>query len=64
MNKYNMDPDMIVCAYEYVKDKHGSSRPVKYIESIIFKTEWRDHYEIFYFDTGAQWHKSSQRINH
>ena len=35
MNKYNMDPDMIVCAYEYVKDKHGSSRPVKYIESIL-----------------------------
>ena len=35
MNKYNMDPDMIVCAYEYVRDKHGSSRPVKYIESIL-----------------------------
>ena len=30
-----MDPDMIVCAYEYVRDKHGSSRPVKYIESIL-----------------------------
>lgn len=35
MNKYNMDPDMIICAYEYVRDKHGSSRPVKYIESIL-----------------------------
>lgn len=40
MNKYNMDPDMILCAYEYVKDKHGSSRPVKYIESII--RSWYD----------------------
>ena len=35
MDKYNMDPDMILYAYEYVRDKHGSSRPVKYIESII-----------------------------
>ncbi|MGL5312595.1 MAG: DnaD domain protein [Peptostreptococcaceae bacterium] len=35
MNKYNMDPDMIVYAYEYVKEKHNSSRPVKYIESLI-----------------------------
>ncbi len=35
MNKYNMSSDMIVCAYEYVKDKYGSSRPVKYIESIL-----------------------------
>lgn len=40
MNKYNMDPDMIVYAYEYVRDKHGSSRPVKYIESII--RSWYD----------------------
>ncbi|MGL6105530.1 DnaD domain protein [Romboutsia sp.] len=35
INKYNMEPDMIVYAYEYVKDKHKSSRPVKYIESLI-----------------------------
>ncbi|MGL4801275.1 MAG: DnaD domain protein [Cetobacterium sp.] len=35
INKYNMDPDMIVFAYEYVKDKYNSSRPVKYIESLI-----------------------------
>jgi DnaD/phage-associated family protein len=35
MNKYNMDPDMIIYAYEYVKEKHHSSRPVKYIESLI-----------------------------
>ncbi|MGL4912334.1 MAG: DnaD domain protein [Romboutsia sp.] len=40
MNKYNMDPDMIVYAYEYVKDKHGSSRPVKYVESIL--RSWYD----------------------
>ena len=40
MNKYNMDPDMIVCAYEYVRDKHGSSRPVKYVEAIL--RNWYD----------------------
>ena len=35
-----MTSDMIVCAYEYVKDKHGSSKPVKYIEGII--RNWYD----------------------
>ncbi len=35
MDKYNMDSDMVICAYEYVKDKHGAARPVKYIESIL-----------------------------
>ncbi|RDY23456.1 DnaD domain protein [Romboutsia maritimum] len=40
MNKYNMDPDMILYAYEYVRDKHGSARPVKYIESIL--RSWYD----------------------
>ncbi|PBE90905.1 DnaD domain protein [Clostridioides difficile] len=40
MNKYNMSPDMILCAYEYVKDKTGTSKPVKYIEGII--RNWYD----------------------
>ena len=40
MNKYNMSSDMIVCAYEHVKDKTGSSKPVKYIEGII--RNWYD----------------------
>ncbi|WP_042277446.1 DnaD domain protein [[Clostridium] dakarense] len=40
MDKYNMSPDMILCAYEHVKDKYGSSRPVKYIEGII--RNWYD----------------------
>lgn len=35
MNKYNMGPDMILYAYEYVKERHNSARPVKYIESIL-----------------------------
>ena len=35
MDKYNMSCDMILCAYEYVKDKHHSPKPVKYMESII-----------------------------
>ena len=35
MDKYNMSTDMIVCAYEYVRDKHGSPRPIKYMESIL-----------------------------
>lgn len=40
MNKYNMNPEMIVYAYEHVKDKTGSSKPVKYIEGII--RNWYD----------------------
>ncbi|HSQ88545.1 DnaD domain protein [Romboutsia sp.] len=40
MNKYNMNPDMILCAYEHVRDKTGSSKPVKYIEGII--RNWYD----------------------
>lgn len=40
MDKYNMTPDMIICAYEHVKDKTGSSKPVKYIEGII--RNWYD----------------------
>lgn len=40
MNKYNMNPDMIVYAYENVKERTGSSKPVKYIESII--RNWYD----------------------
>lgn len=40
MNKYNMSTDMILCAYEYVKDKSGGSKPVRYIEGII--RNWYD----------------------
>lgn len=40
MDKYNMSPDMIICAYEHVKDKHGASKSVKYIEGII--RNWYD----------------------
>ncbi|MEG1424561.1 MAG: DnaD domain protein [Peptostreptococcaceae bacterium] len=40
MNKYNMSPEMIICAYEHVKDSTGSSKPVKYIEGII--RNWYD----------------------
>ncbi|MEG2195723.1 MAG: DnaD domain protein [Peptostreptococcaceae bacterium] len=40
MDKYNMSPDMIICAYDHVKDKTGSSKPVKYIEGII--RNWYD----------------------
>ncbi|MPM12455.1 hypothetical protein SDC9_58808 [bioreactor metagenome] len=40
MNKYNMSSDMIICAYEHVKAKTGSSKPVKYIEGII--RNWYD----------------------
>ena len=40
MNKYNLDPDIIVYAYKYVKDKHGAARPVRYVESIL--RSWYD----------------------
>lgn len=40
MDKYNMSPEMIICAYEHVKDKTGTSKPVKYIEGII--RNWYD----------------------
>lgn len=40
MNKYNLDPDIIVYAYQYVKDKHGAARPVRYVESIL--RSWYD----------------------
>ena len=40
MNKYNLDPDMIQYAYQYVKDRHGCARPVRYIESIL--RSWYD----------------------
>jgi|LFRM01.2.fsa_nt_gb DnaD/phage-associated family protein len=39
-DKYNMSTDMIECAYEYVKDKTGTSKPVSYIEGII--RNWYD----------------------
>ncbi len=35
MDKYNMSSDMIICAYEYVRDRHNSPRPIKYMESIL-----------------------------
>ncbi|MGL5330255.1 MAG: DnaD domain protein [Peptostreptococcaceae bacterium] len=40
MNKYNLDPDMVMFAYQYVKDKHGAARPVRYIETIL--RSWYD----------------------
>lgn len=40
MNKYNMSFDMIFCVYEYVKDKIGILKFVKYIEGII--RNWYD----------------------
>ena len=35
-----MSTDMIVCAYEHVKDKNGTSKPVSYIEGIV--RNWYD----------------------
>lgn len=40
MDKYNMSPDMIICAYEHVKERTGNSKSVKYIEGII--RNWYD----------------------
>ncbi|MGL5711854.1 MAG: DnaD domain protein [Paraclostridium sp.] len=40
MDKYNMSTDMILCAYEHVKDKSGTSKPVSYMEGII--RNWYD----------------------
>lgn len=40
MDKYNMSTDMILCAYEHVKEKTGTSKPVSYIEGII--RNWYD----------------------
>lgn len=40
INKYNMNCDMIVYAYQHAKDSTGSSKPVKYVESII--RNWYD----------------------
>jgi len=40
MNKYNMNSDMIICAYEYVKEKTGFSKSVKYIDGIL--RNWYD----------------------
>ncbi|MGL5695263.1 MAG: DnaD domain protein [Peptostreptococcaceae bacterium] len=40
INKYNLDPDMVIFAYQYVKDKHGSARPVRYVETIL--RSWYD----------------------
>ncbi|MGL5642349.1 MAG: DnaD domain protein [Paraclostridium sp.] len=40
MDKYNMSTDMILCAYEHVKDKTGTSKPVSYIEGVI--RNWYD----------------------
>ncbi|TQQ84549.1 DnaD domain protein [Peptacetobacter hominis] len=38
--KFNMSPDMIVLAYQITKDRTGTSKPVKYIESIL--RNWYD----------------------
>jgi DnaD/phage-associated family protein len=40
MDKYNMSTDMILCAYEHVKEQTGTSKPVSYIEGII--RNWYD----------------------
>lgn len=40
INKYNLDPDIVIFAYQYVKDKHGSARPVRYVETIL--RSWYD----------------------
>lgn len=40
MDKYNMSTDMILCAYEHVKEQTGTSKPVGYIEGII--RNWYD----------------------
>lgn len=40
MNKYNMNADMIVYAYEYIKEKSGFSKSVKYIDGIL--RNWYD----------------------
>ncbi|MDR0880702.1 MAG: DnaD domain protein [Clostridioides sp.] len=44
MEKYNMDTELIVFAYENVKEKTGFSKPVRYIESIL-----RSWYDSNYF---------------
>lgn len=40
MNKYNMNSEMMTFAYEHVKERTGSSKPVKYIEGVI--RNWYD----------------------
>ncbi|GAA0092442.1 DnaD domain protein [Paraclostridium bifermentans] len=40
IDKYNMTTDMIVCAYEHVKEQTGVAKPVSYVEGII--RNWYD----------------------
>lgn len=40
MDKYNMSTDMILCAYEHVKDQTGVAKPVSYVEGVI--RNWYD----------------------
>lgn len=40
IDKYNMSTDMIICAYEHVKEQTGTAKPVSYIEGVI--RNWYD----------------------
>jgi DnaD/phage-associated family protein len=40
MDKYNMSSDMIIYAYQHIKDKNGSSKPLNYIEGML--RNWYD----------------------
>ncbi|WP_195947945.1 DnaD domain protein [Paraclostridium bifermentans] len=40
IDKYNMSTEMIVCAYEHVKEQTGVAKPVSYVEGII--RNWYD----------------------
>ena len=40
IDKYNMSTDMIVCAYEHVKEQTGVSKPLSYVEAMV--RNWYD----------------------
>ena len=40
MEKYNVTYDLMIYAYQYIKDSTGSSKPVKYVEGVI--RNWYD----------------------
>ncbi len=40
MEKYNVTYDLMIYAYQYIKDSTGSSKPVKYMEGVI--RNWYD----------------------
>lgn len=40
MDKYNMSTDMVVCAYEHVKDQTGVSKPLSYVQAML--RNWYD----------------------